>query len=84
MNNVWKNQDAKNKLGEIIQRALDQGPQIIMRHGQKTVVVVSYTEYETLCKSQGKLSAFFRASPLTDIDLARDQSLPREGMKLGY
>lgn len=82
MNSIWQIQDAKNKLSEVIQRALSQGPQVITRHGEKTVVVVSYAEYETLRKSQGKLSAFFRASPLADIDLARDQSLPREGMAL--
>jgi prevent-host-death family protein len=84
MNNVWKTQEAKNKLSEVIACALMQGPQLITKHGEKTVVVVSYAEYEKLRKSQGKLSAFFRASPLTGIDLARDQSLPREGMKLGH
>ncbi len=82
MDSVWQIQDAKNKLSEVIQRAINQGPQVITRHGEKTVVVVSYAEYETLRKSQGKLSAFFRASPLAGIDLTRDQSLPREGIKL--
>ncbi len=82
MNGVWQLQDAKNKLSEVISRALTQGPQLITKHGEKTVVVVSYTEYEKLLKSQDKLSEFFRASPLAGIDLARDKSLPREGLKL--
>lgn len=84
MNAVWQIQDAKNKLSEVITRALTQGPQVITKHGEKTVVVVSYTEYEKLRKSQGKLSDFFRASPLAgvDLDLSRDKSLPREGMEL--
>jgi len=82
MNNVWQIQDAKNKLSEVIQHALSQGPQLITRHGEKTVVVVSYTEYEKLRKSQGKLSEFFHYSPLAGIDLTRDQSLPREGITL--
>lgn len=77
MNNVWQIQDAKNKLSEVIQLALSQGPQLITRHGEKTVVMVSYTEYEKLRKSQGKLSEFFHASPLADIDLSRDQSPAR-------
>ncbi len=82
MNDIWQIQDAKNKLSEVIARALKQGPQLITRHGEKTVVVVSYVEYEKLRKSQGKLSEFFSASPLTGLDLMRDKSLPRKGIKL--
>ena len=82
MNDIWQIQDAKNKLSEVIARALKQGPQLITRHGEKTVVVVSYVEYENLRKSQGKLSEFFSASPLAGLDLMRDQSLPRKGIKL--
>ena len=82
MNDIWQIQDAKNKLSEVITRALKEGPQLITRHGEKTVVVVSYTEYERLRKSQGKLSEFFKASPLAGVDLTRDKSLLREGLKL--
>ena len=82
MNSVWQIQDAKNKLSEVIQLALSQGPQLITRHGEKTVVVVSYVEYEKLRKSQSKLSEFFRASPLVDVDLSRDKSSLRDGIEL--
>lgn len=82
MNDIWQIQDAKNKLSEVIARALKQGPQLITRHGEKTVVVVSYVEYEKLRKSQGKLSEFFGTSPLAGIDLTRDKSLPRKGLTL--
>jgi hypothetical protein len=61
---------------------LKQGPHLITKHGEKTVVVISYTEYEKLRKSQGKLSEFFRASPLAGLDLTRDKSLPRKGIDL--
>jgi prevent-host-death family protein len=82
MNEIWQLQDAKNKFSEVISRALKQGPQLITKHGKKTAVVLSYTEYEKLRKSQGKLSEFFQSSPLAGIDLARDKSLPRKGMDL--
>ena len=83
MTDTWQIQDAKNKLSEVIARALKQGPQLITRHGEKTVVVVSYAEYEKLRKSQGKLSEFFSASPLVGIEIEkRDKSLPREGLEL--
>ncbi|MDL1910666.1 type II toxin-antitoxin system Phd/YefM family antitoxin [Chloroflexi bacterium CFX6] len=79
---VWQIQDAKNKLSEVISRALKHGPQLITKHGEKTVVVISYVEYEKLRKSQGSLSEFFRASPLAGVDLKRDKSLPRKGIEL--
>jgi antitoxin Phd len=82
MDTTWQIQDAKNKLSEVIERALKQGPQLITRHGKKTVVVMAYSEYEKLRKSQGKLSEFFRSSPLADIDLARDKSKTRDEANL--
>ncbi|CAG0936418.1 hypothetical protein TFLX_05291 [Thermoflexales bacterium] len=82
MNTIWQIQDAKNRLSEVIARALKQGPQLITKHGEKTVVVMSYAEYEKLRKSQGKLSEFFRASPLAGLDVKRDKSAPRTGLEL--
>lgn len=84
MNAVWQIQDAKNKLSEVITCAIQQGPQLITKHGEKTAVVISYMEYEKLRKSHGKLSEFFSNSPLAgiDIDLSRDKSLPRKSFDL--
>ena len=84
MNTVWQLQDAKNKLSEVIEQALKQGPQLITRRGEKAVIVLSYKEYTRMKQSQTKLSEFFRASPLAkiDVNLKRDKSLPREDAKL--
>jgi antitoxin Phd len=84
MYDVWQIQDAKNKLSEVITCAIKQGPQLITKHGEKTAVVISYTEYEKLRKSQGKLSEFFSTSPLAgiDINLTRNKSLPRKSVSL--
>jgi antitoxin Phd len=84
MNTIWQLQEAKNKLSELIERALKQGPQLITRRGEKAVIVMSYKEYARMKRTQTKLSEFFRASPLTktDINLKRDKSLPREDAKL--
>ena len=82
MSGVWQIQDAKNKLSEVIARALTQGPQVITKHGENTAVVVSYAEYEKLRKSQSKLSEFFSSSPLAGVDLSRDKSSPRKGVEL--
>lgn len=81
MTDEWQLQDAKNKFSEVINLALSKGPQLITRRGEKTAVLLSYVEYEKLCKAQGKLSDFFRASPLADSNINRDAGNPREGFR---
>ena len=81
MDNEWQLQEAKNKLSEVINLALSSGPQLITRHGERTAVLLSYSEYERLCKAGGRLSAFFRESPLADLSINRDHSLPRDGFQ---
>lgn len=81
MINEWQLQDAKNKFSEVVNLALSKGPQLITRRGEKTAVLLSYIEYEKLCKAQGKLSDFFRASPLADTPINRDAGNPPEGLR---
>jgi prevent-host-death family protein len=78
--NIWPLQDAKNKFSEVVNDALRRGPQVITRRGVQTAVVISYTEYQRLQKPQTDLVTFFQTSPLVelDLDLRRDDSLPRD------
>lgn len=78
--NVWQLQDAKNRFSEIVNKALDEGPQVVTRRGEEVVVIVSKTEYRKLLKSQSNLLEFFRQSPLVgfELDLERDRSFPRD------
>ena len=69
MKHIWQLQEAKNKLSEVVDEAVDHGPQIITRRGVEIAVVVSYTDYNRLSKSRKKLSQFFRESPLPEADL---------------
>jgi antitoxin Phd len=82
MDNEWQLQDAKNRLSEVVNLALSTGPQLITRRGEKTAVLLSYAEYEKLCKAGGRLSVFLRESPLGNLDVNRDHSQLREGFKL--
>ncbi len=79
-NDIWQLQEAKNRFSEVVNRALAEGPQIVTRHGQEIVVILSKADYNRLRKSQTSLLEFFRASPLVgvELDLERDQSLPRK------
>jgi len=76
----WQLQRAKNRLSELVDRALSQGPQMITRRGTETAVVLSVAEYRKLTRSEGSLVDFFRSSPLVgvDLDLARDPDTGRE------
>ncbi len=41
MDDVWQVQEAKARLGEVIDRALSDGPQTVTRHGKAVVKVVA-------------------------------------------
>lgn len=80
MPKVWQLQEAKNKFSQLVKEALAKSPQVITRHGEEVVVILSKEEYDRLKKSQTGLVEFFRQSPLVgvDLDLERDQSYPRD------
>ena len=78
MKTSWQLQEAKNKLSEVVERTMKDGPQEITRHGKKVVVVVSMREYKRLKRQKGTLVDFLRRSPLAGIDLDRKKDLPRE------
>lgn len=77
---AWTLADAKAHLSEVVESALQQGPQIITRHGRKAVVVVAAEEWERKTQRQGTLADFFAASPLKDsgLEVERPQDAPRE------
>jgi len=84
MSHIWQLQEAKNKLSEVVEAALNDGPQVITRRGADTAVVLSYAEYRRLLLTQKKLSDFFRESPLAEVelDLTRDSSPARTDVVL--
>ena len=76
----WQLQDAKNRLSQVVDRALHDGPQTITLRGKPSAVVVSFEEYRKLTMPRTGLSQFFRQSPLSEItlDLDRSTDLSRE------
>ncbi len=77
---VWQLHEAKNRFSELVNRVLDEGPQVVTRRGEEVVVVLSKYDYSRLQQSQSSLLEFFRKSPLVgaEVDLARDLSRPRD------
>lgn len=72
----WQLQEAKNKLSQLVDDALNEGPQIITRRGQQVVVVLSFDAYQRLTGGDESLYDFLRISPLAgmELDLTRDES----------
>ena len=75
----WQLQEAKNKFSEVVEEAMKSGPQLITKRGAEAVILLSYADYRRLTVARRKLSAFFRESPLADVelDLRRDTSAAR-------
>ena len=82
MRRAWQIQEAKNKLSELVEEAIEHGPQVLTRRGTEVAVVLSYSDYLQLKKKETSLSEFFRKSPLRDLDLERDRSPARPGPDL--
>ena len=75
----WSVAEAKAKLSEVIQKATEEGPQKITRHGEPAAVVVSAEEWERKNKRRGNLAEFFANSPLrgSELNLKRRKDRPR-------
>ncbi len=74
----WQLAEAKNKLSEVMTRALTTGPQRIRRRGQ-VVVLLSEAEYQRLTGQRSTLKDYLLTSPdLSELDLTRDPSPMRE------
>jgi len=84
MKGTWQLQEAKNKLSQVVDEAISDGPQIITRRGIEVVIVIAYEQFKKMAASEEKLSDFFKNSPLAseELDLSRDKSAVRDEMKL--
>lgn len=76
----WQLQEAKNKLSQVVDHALQEGPQIITLRGKDAAVVLSFEDYKRLTKTDTRLVDFFGASPLQgeDLDLERSPDTGRD------
>jgi antitoxin Phd len=76
----WQVQEAKARLSELIERARDEGPQTITKHGFEQAVVLSIEEYKTLLtKRKPTFNEFLLSGPkFEDFEIERDRDTGRE------
>jgi prevent-host-death family protein len=76
---TWQLQEAKQKFSEVVTRAVREGPQVVTRHGEEVVVVISIEEFKNLQGRKGDFKTFLLAGPDLDaLDLERARDLPRD------
>jgi prevent-host-death family protein len=73
MNNTWQLQEAKSKFSKLVDAAMQNEPQIVTKHGDEAVVVLSIEQYNKLLEPKQDLLTFFNNSPLKGIELELDR-----------
>jgi prevent-host-death family protein len=66
---TWSVADAKARLSQVVDRAINDGPQAITRRGREVVIVVSAEEWHRKSSRTGSLAGFLAVSPLRDSGL---------------
>ena len=54
----WQLQEAKQKFSELVRRTLEEGPQVVTRHGEEVVVVVPVEEFRRMSNDGEKKMDF--------------------------
>ncbi len=74
----WQLQDAKQKFSQLVRRALEEGPQVVTRHGEEVVVVLSAETYRELSGSRPDFKTFLLSDPdLSELELSRSKETAR-------
>jgi prevent-host-death family protein len=74
----WNLAEAKNRLTEVVNRAISEGPQVIRRR-KDTVVVVAAEEFERMTgKKPGFKEYLFDGPSFEGLNLDRDHSPIRD------
>jgi prevent-host-death family protein len=71
---TWSVADAKARLSQVVDRAINDGPQAITRRGREVVIVVSAEEWHRKSSRTGSLAGFLAVSPLRDSGLDTERA----------
>ena len=66
---IWPLQDAKNRLSEVVRKALAEGEQQISVRGQLAVTVIATEELRQLRQQKSNLADFLLNSPLQGLEI---------------
>ncbi len=73
----WQLAEAKNRLSEVVNRALKEGPQRITRRND-VVLVISEADYQSAVGERQSFCEYLSSASLEELDLERDKSSLRD------
>ena len=73
----WKVQEAKARFSELLEKANEDGPQVIARHGKERAVVLSVKEYKKLKARKPSFKDWILSMPKVDLKIKRSKERPR-------
>ncbi len=75
----WQLQEAKQRFSELVRATLEDGPQVVTRHGEEVVVVVPAREYRRPQEEAPNFADFLLDGPdISQLDLSRPREYPRD------
>ena len=74
----WSLQNAKARFSELVNICIENGPQMVTRHGRDAVVVMSAKDYMRTSILQTSLKDFFLSAPRVDLSIERPKDGGRE------
>ena len=79
----WQLQEAKNRLSEVVDLAIEEGPQTVTRHGKEVAVILAKDEFNRRRRSRGPsgtILPFLRGLSFAGarLDLQRSRDLDRD------
>ena len=78
---AWQVQEAKQRFSELVRRTLEEGPQVVTKHGEEVVVVVPAEEFRRMSGEKPDFKEYLMSAPegLEHIISERPPNdLPRE------
>jgi len=84
---TWQVQEAKQRFSELVDCAINDGPQVVTRHGKEVVVVLRIEDYERAESSGERFKRWMIEGPVVSDEVAdlldeivadRKRSMPRD------
>ena len=74
----WSLQNAKARFSELVNICIENGPQMVTRHGRDAVAAMSAKDYMRTSNLQTSLKDFFLSAPRVDLAIERPKDGERE------
>ncbi|MBO0839780.1 MAG: type II toxin-antitoxin system Phd/YefM family antitoxin [Sciscionella sp.] len=76
---TWQVQEAKQRFSEVLRAAMNDGPQIVTKHGEEIAVVIDISFFRELTVETPNFKEFLTHGPdFDDLDLERSNDVPRK------